>query len=286
MAMQMNLLKPGAVVTTRFMLTAARAQNWKYAATNPGIGGGIMAGTAMKVVDVSMNPPRARLELPGRSPPAFITFSGEEMASLFTMAPARPTSPSTPQQPQNLSATFQRLAQKQMAVSAGVAAMREARKALETDMQQARFWGNIAVFANAAMLPLNLMINAFQAKAAVSAYQVVVKELYAQLGKSGTRMESGAIKTSLSVIKKATVEALKSKGLTGYVPGVNMLVGFAEDSVALFQTASTVRDGSNEMRQLMRQMETKIADAEQTFLRIGIEMDRLLTEMQRRARTA
>jgi hypothetical protein len=40
------------------------------------------------------------------------------------------------------------------------------------------------------------------------------------------------------------------------------------------------------MRQIMRQMESRIAAAEQTYLKIGIEMDRVLTDMQRRARTA
>ncbi len=284
MGMQVNQLKPRDKVVARRQLNPVMAKHWTYASINASIGGGIMQGAVLEVVEVSQSPNRAKLAIPGRTPPAFLTFSGQEMVGLFDMVAGTPT-PSPPPS-QNLALIFQRMSQRQMAVSSGLAALRDARNALKSDIQSARFWGNIAVFANAAMLPLNVMINAFEAKAAVTVYQTAVKELYGQLGKSGTRMESGAIKTSLSIIKKATVEALKSKGLTNYVPGVNILVGFAEDSVALFQTASMVSDGSNEMRQIMRTMEAKIAEAEQTFIKIGIEMDRLLTEMQRRARTA
>lgn len=282
MPMQLNLLKPGAIVKPRYMLTPERARQWQHAVTNASIGGGIMPGTAMRVDHVGITPPTVRIELPGRSPPAFITLTGEEVANLFDMAGA--TAP-RPAQPQNLATTFHKLSQKQLAVSAGVAAMREARVALQQDMNSARFWGNAAVFANAALLPLNVMVNAFEVKGAVTLYQTVVKELYGQFAKSGTRIEGGRAKTGLSLLKKATVETLKSQGLSKYVPGVNILVGFAEDSVALFETMSKVQEGSAEMRQLLRQLDAKLTEANRAYLNIGIEMNRLLTELQRRART-
>jgi hypothetical protein len=281
--MQMNLLKAGASVTTRFLITQDRARHWRHAATNAPVGGGIMPGTSLTVAAVQMNPPAVKLELPGRSPPAFLVLTGEELAGCFDMV-APPTG--SPAPAANLATVFQKLSQRQMAVSAGVGALRDARAALKKDTADAMFWGNIAVFANAAMLPLNVMLNAFEVNGAVSIYKTVVKELYGKLGKSGTRMQGGAVKTSLSVIKKAPVEALKSKGLTQWVPGVNIIVGFAEDSVALFEAASMVADGSAEMRNLMRQLDAKLADAERAYLRLGIEMDRVLTEIQRRQRTA
>ena len=285
MSMNLPLLQPGAIVKPRFMLTPDRARQWKNAATNASIGGGIMAGTAMRVDTVSRMPPAVRLELPGRSPPAFITLTGDEIANLFEMTGGASAAQSSPQ-PQNLAVTFQKLSQKQLAVSSGVAAMREARVALQQDMAAGRFWGNVAVFANAALLPLNVLINAFEMKAAVSLYQAVVKELYGQFARSGTRIEGGKAKTGLSLLKKAANEALKAQGLGKWLPGVNIIVGFAEDSIALFETASMVQEGSAEMRGLLRRLDAKLGEANRAYLDIGIEMDRLLTEMQRRARTA
>ena len=47
-----------------------------------------------------------------------------------------------------------------------------------------------------------------------------------------------------------------------------------------------MKEGSNEMRQLLRQTDAKIDTAYREYMKIGIEMDRLFTEMSIRARTA
>lgn len=283
--MQLNLLKPGAMVAARMMITPDKARNWKHARTNAAIGGGLVTGAKLKVVQVSSNPSFARLELPGRSPPAFITVTGEELAMNFDMAGgAQPAA--AVQGPKNLGAIFQKLSQRQMAVSGGLEALRTARAELKQDIATGQFWGGVAVFANAMLMPLNVIINASGAKGVTTVYQAVVKEVYAKVAKSGTRIDNNKVKTSLALIKKATVEALTAKGLKQHIPGVNIIVGVAEDGFALIETARTVQDGSKEMRDLLRQMDAKIDASYNSYIKIGIEMNRLLTEMQTRARTA
>ncbi len=195
-----------------------------------------------------------------------------------------PPTPALP--PPNLSQIFQRLSQRQKAVREGMMAMQAARIELKKDIASGQMWGTLAVLANAAMLPLNIVINAFDAKAAVSIYQRVVKELYAKLSKSGTRIDNKLAKEGLGLIKKAVVEELTRKGLTRYVPGVNIIVGMAEDSVAFMETATMVGAGDREMRRLLDQVDAKIAAAQREFGAIGVEMERLLAKMDTIRRTA
>ena len=283
MAMQLNLLKVGSIVTARMHITPDKARHWKHAKTNASLGGGLAAGAQLTVAATRMNPPEARLELPGRSPPAYIVLTGEELAMNFDMAVQPKPAASGGQ---DLAGAWRKLTQRQLAVKAGLDAMREARVQLQKDIASGQFWGGVAVFANAVLIPLNVIVNAFEVKTATTLYQAVAKEAYAQFAKSGTRIDSSKVKTGLKVLKKALVDTLASRGLKHYIPGVNILVGLGEDSFALFETASTVQEGSQEMRQILRQIDAKIAEANSSYLKLGIEMDRLLTEMQRRARTA
>lgn len=286
MPMQLNLLKPGALVKARMLISPEKAKHWKHAATNSSVGGGLMPGTQFRVVQVSTAPPFARLEIPGRSPPAFLTLTGEELAMNFDMFGGATAAPTPPGGPRNLAAVFQQLSRRQMIVGSGLEAMRAARTQLQKDIATGKFWGGVGIVANALLLPLNVIINAFELKGATTAYQALVKEAYAQLSKSGTRIDSKPVKTGLSIVKKAAVETLAKQGLKHYIPGVNIIIGVAEDGFALFEVASTVSEGSNEMRALLRQADAKIDASYRQFIKLGIEMDRLLTEMQRRARTA
>lgn len=284
MAMRLNLLRPGSLIQTRMMITPEKARHWKFAATNASIGGGIMANTQLRVADVNSAPASAKLELPARSPPAFITVTGEELATNFDMQGAPP--PINPAPSPNFSQVFHKMSQRQLVAGAGLEAMRDARNQLQKDIASGKMWGGVAIVANALILPLNIIVNAFEVKTATSLYQAIVKEAYAKFSKSGTRIDSTTIKTTLNLLKKATVDTLTSRGLKQYIPGVNILVGVAEDGFALYQVASHVQEGSNEMRQLMRQMDVKIQTALREYLKIGIEMDRLLTELSIRARTS
>lgn len=208
------------------------------------------------------------------------TFWGEFFAP-DSGGPPRPALP-----PPNLSQIFQKLSQRQKAVREGMMAMQAARIELKKDMAAGQMWGTLAVLANAAMLPLNIVINAFDAKAAVSIYKKVVEQLYAKLSKSGTRIDNRLAKEGLGLIKKAVVEELTRKGLTRYVPGVNIIVGMAEDSVAFMETATMVSTGDREMRRLLDQIDAKIAAAQREFGNIGVEMERLLAKMDTIRRTA
>jgi len=283
MAMQLNLLKAGAIVTARMHITPEKARHWKHAATNASLGGGLAAGARLTVAATRMHPPEARLELPGRSPPAYIVLTGEELAMNFDMVVQPKPAASGGQ---DMAAAWRKITNQQLAVGAGLDAMREARVQLQKDIASGQFWGGVAIFTNAVLIPLNVVVNAFEVGAAASLYQALAKEAYSQFSKSGTRIDNSKVKTGLKVLKKALVDTLASKGLKHYIPGVNILVGLGEDSFALFETASTVKEGSQEMRQILRQVDAKIAEANGQFLKLGIELDRLLTELQRRARTA
>jgi hypothetical protein len=186
----------------------------------------------------------------------------------------------------NLAGIFDKLAKRQRVIGEGLDAMRAARTQLQKDIASGQKWATVAVLSNAVLLPLNIILNAFDVGAVVSIYQAIVKELYAKLARSGTRIDNSIAKQSLALIKKAVADELKRKGLTNYVPGVNIIVGLAEDSFALMEVMSTVAEGGRETAALMRQMDSKIGQAMNEFIRLGVEMERQLTESDRRRRTA
>jgi hypothetical protein len=286
--MQLHLLKSGQTVKTKHLIRRDRIMHWRYGRECADVGGGLMAGATLRVVQVhAVAPTFALLELPGRSPAAYLKVSGDEMAANFTMTlQTGPVTAARPIPSLNLTDQFRRLGRRQAAVKDGIDILREARAQLANDATAANWWSSIDLFANAALLPLNIIINAFEAKAALTIYQKVVEEFYKQFSQSGGRIDDALIKEGLGSLKRAVVDHLRQKGLTKYVPGVNILVGVAEDATALFESARRHADGSNEMRTLMRQLDAKYAAAYSEFLKIGIEMDRLLTEIDRRNRTA
>jgi hypothetical protein len=282
--MQLNRLQPGDKVKSLHEINAARIRHWKYITECADVGGGIMPGVEFTVTDVHKDPtqPWVRLKIPFKSPDAFLKVSGQELATVFTMNAAVPVA----NKDADLKVAFDRLKRKQFAAREGFLAIREAREQLRKDYNKAKFWGSIDVFCNAAMVPLNVIVNAFEVKAAKTIYEKVVEVVYQKYGKSGTRIDGDILPGMLSKLKEEVGKELLRKGLRQHIPGVNIIVGLAEDSVALFQSASRYSDGDANMRQLMKNLDTSLKKAEDSYLQIGKQMAELLKEIDIRSRTA
>jgi hypothetical protein len=171
---------------------------------------------------------------------------------------------------------FRILGQKQLAIQEGINLLQQNRAELVRNMGSAQAWGATAALANVALIPLNCIMNAFQVKSATSLYQHVVQELYKKFSASGSRTQ-GNTKVVLSSLKKVIVEELKRKGLTQYVPGVNILVGLSEDALAAFDVLHMTTRGNAEMRGLLVQIDRKIDQATKELLQIGIRRAEMLS---------
>jgi hypothetical protein len=180
---------------------------------------------------------------------------------------------------------FQTLQNKQLALQEGVALLEQARRELQQSRAVANAWGLTAVLANATLIPLNCIVNAFELKSANTAYQLLVRTLYDKFARSGTRLE-GPAKNALSMLKKAIVDELKRKALTDLVPGVNILVGLVEDSAALMQVTMVVDAGGRENASLAADIDRRLADFSRRLAQLGIEHAELITRVQRVSRIA
>ena len=185
----------------------------------------------------------------------------------------------------NFAAQFQMLGRKQLAIQEGIDLLRNTQLDLSRARSAADAWGTVAVLANVTLIPLNVIVNAFELKGANSLYQSLVQQLYGKFAKSGTRLD-GHAKAALSLLKTAIVDELKRKALTDYVPGVNILVGLAEDSLAAWQAIQLVDSGSREISARAADIERKIVAANQQLIQIGIKRADILSRLQVQARTA
>lgn len=140
--------------------------------------------------------------------------------------------------------------------------------------------------ANVTLIPLNVIVNAFELKGANSLYQTVVQELARKFSASGTRLEDGHAKMMLAMLKQAIVEDLKRRAMTDYIPGVNMLVGLAEDSYAAWQAIGFVETGNREIATLAAGLDQKVHAASHALMQLGIKRAEILEQLQRAARTA
>ncbi|MGM9480331.1 hypothetical protein ACS5PN_03965 [Roseateles sp. NT4] len=181
---------------------------------------------------------------------------------------------------------FAMLGRKQLAIQEGIALLQSAQMDLASARASASAWGIVGVMANVTLIPLNVIVNSFELKGASSLYQVVVHELYGKFAKSGTRLEDGHVKTMLSLLKQGIVAELKRKAMTDYIPGVNILVGLAEDSYAAWQAAALVESGNREIAALAVDLDRKIRAASQQLIQLGIKRAEILDRLQIAARTA
>lgn len=186
----------------------------------------------------------------------------------------------------DLARRFDVLGRKQFIMQEGISMLRETQLELARARASADLWGLIGVTANAVLVPLNVIVNSCQLGSAKTAYQMLVRQMYGQFGKSGTRIENGRAKKGLSLVKRAIVEELGRKGLSHMIPGVNIIVGLAEDSLALWETARTVESGRNEMNARAMQLERQISAIQRQLTRIGIELNDVLERGQALSRTA
>lgn len=108
---------------------------------------------------------------------------------------------------------FEMLGRKQLAIQDGISLLNQIRIELSQARATADAWGTAAVIANVTLIPLNVIVNALELKAANTAYQVLVRQLYGKFDKSGTRLY-GQAKTALSLLKQAIIEELKRKAIT------------------------------------------------------------------------
>ncbi len=185
----------------------------------------------------------------------------------------------------NLMHRFQQLGRQQMGLQDSIALLQRIRGEMQRDLAHADAWAVVSVMSNVTLIPLNAIINAFELGAAKSFYETVAREFYAKAAKSGTRSD-GHLKTALGVLKSSLVEVLKKKGATQYVPGVNILVGLAEDSLATWQAIEQREGGRAEGQQLKMRLDQQINTAIRELQRLGVERADVLSRMDVRSRTA
>ncbi|MNF02752.1 hypothetical protein D3C80_2019490 [compost metagenome] len=87
------------------------------------------------------------------------------------------------------------------------------------------------------------------------------------------------------MVKQAITAELKYKALTEYIPGVNILVGLAEDSVAAWQMVALADTSSKELQALMASIDRKIASANQQLRKLGVDHNDILESVQRSMHT-
>ena len=81
-------LNGGEEITPRVPINDARVKNWKHSSECDPVGGTLLAGAVLKIVEVSKQPGAmwVRVQIPGRSPAAFLKIAGEEYANAFQSA--------------------------------------------------------------------------------------------------------------------------------------------------------------------------------------------------------
>jgi len=182
-----------------------------------------------------------------------------------------------------LKARYDVLATRQLIVAEGIKDMEEIERTLFSDIGSAQAWGNLAVMMQASLIPLNVIINAFQVKKATSIYQSIVKELYSQFAASGARTSKPS-KEIFKALGRVITDHLKSQSLTEYIPGVNILLGFAQDSIAFYNVAVEVGNNSTEQNSLKNSMRRQMEKAKKELLKLGTEraiIHERLTEVYR-----
>lgn len=168
----------------------------------------------------------------------------------------------------------EKLRRRQMAYSEGLHMMRLTREELVKTISGANGWGLTAVLSNAALIPLNIIVNAFAPASPATWIQAVAKFVYEKKGKSGTRGQSSDAKMAIEVAGKIgefAAEQAKNKGLKHMIPGVKILAGLAQDSIALIDVANEVGEGQREMNMQLRAIDRKMAEAIKMIQTIGIE---------------
>lgn len=184
-----------------------------------------------------------------------------------------------------LTQQFVILGKKQVAIQEGIELLLQVQLELKRAQSSANTWGSVAVLANLTLIPLNVIVNAFELKKANTLYQRLVQQLYGKFASSGTRLD-GHSATALSLLKQVVIDELRSKALAEYIPGVNILIGLAEDSLAAAKAIQVVESGRSEILAHTMVLERKIANARRELIRLGIKMAEILPRLEAYSRTA
>ena len=81
-------LQKGEVVKNKRLLTDGIVKHWRYASECASLGGGLMPGSSLSVVEVGKTANVhwwVKLDIPGRSSSASLKVSGEELGLNFDM---------------------------------------------------------------------------------------------------------------------------------------------------------------------------------------------------------
>jgi len=153
------------------------------------------------------------------------------------------------------------IAKKINAFQGGVQDLEKVRQELNVNVDAANAWGVTAVMANLVILPLNIVVNALEAPKAKTIAQRAAAWAYSKYGKSGTRT-SGDPKEASDLVgqfRDVINAELKKEKLVEYIPGVNIIVGAIQDSIAAWQTVDMVNSGSAELKKLQQSVQSNIA---------------------------
>ena len=155
----------------------------------------------------------------------------------------------------------------------------------ERNQAAANVFGNIALAAQATILPLNIIINAFPgAGKANSIYEKFARVLYERFGASGTRVE-GTTADILGELKRVLEAELTRKKMLDYVPGVKIFTGLAEDGMALMQTVEMMERETTGMRELGNRLQRDIQKYRLDLARLSQQQIQLLERAEIRAHT-
>lgn len=183
-----------------------------------------------------------------------------------------------------LKAEYDRLVDKQYSASEAVDSLRQIERELLLNRNWAKTWGQVAVISHALLVPLNVIVNAFEAKPVASLYQTFVKELYADV--SMRRRRPGRTTFANIVLERGVIGHLQLKGLHDYIPGVNIVFGLVEDSVALVNAAIETEEGNREIAAIAFRLRLSIGRAQAELNNIGIRRAQVQDRLARAARTA
>lgn len=180
---------------------------------------------------------------------------------------------------------FALLGRQQLSLQEGIALLEQIQRELAADTARAKAWGLAAVLADVTLVPLNVVVNSFQLGTAASLYQTLARTMYQQLAASGTRAD-GKLMAALAALKTAVEQELRRKGLAAQVPGANILIGLAQDSLAMMQTVQQVQAGEAELHRQAAALRQRLERARQQWRALGIERARAHDALQVWNRTA
>lgn len=186
----------------------------------------------------------------------------------------------------SLSDDFAVLSKKEITLREGIDMLDGIRADLMLASDRAEVWGQVNVMANVVLVPLNCIVNAFELKGAGTLYQVLVKALYDRYAKSGTRNGDSKVAGLIGDLRRMVVEDLLRRALTEYVPGVNIIFGLAQDSLAAYRSMQLLQDARIEQRALVLRLDTQLAGLSSELRGIGIRKAQLFDRAQKLLRTA